>query len=277
MPESFILYKPKDIVSGDFYWIAEVDGSMEIGERRTGDTSRLPTPDSRLILIAVADCTGHGVPGAFMSLMGNNFLNDIIKVKGKHTPSEILDELNIQILNTLKQNSKETSVKYGMDIALISLEFGVVSSKSVSTLNTSNDKPPTTNSKLQTRDSQLLTKLQFAGAHSPLFIFRGDECIPLKGDPRSIGSYQKNEKKGFSNHNVQLMKGDMLYMFSDGFADQIGGPENKKMFSQPFKNILQSICQLEMSEQKKTLDSTITDWKGKADQTDDILVVGFRI
>lgn len=256
LPESFILYKPKDIVSGDFYWIYE---------------------DKERILIAVADCTGHGVPGAFMSLMGNNFLNDIIKVKGKYTPSEILDELNVQILNTLKQNSKETSVKYGMDIALISLEFGVGGSESVSTLKTSNYKPRTKNYEPQTPDSQLLIKLEFAGAHSPLFIFRGNEYIPIKGDQRSIGSYQKNEKQGFTNHSFQLRKGDMLYLFSDGFADQIGGPENKKMFSQPFRDILQSICSLEMSEQKKTLDTTITAWKGKLDQTDDILVLGIRI
>lgn len=224
LPESFILYKPKDIVSGDFYWIYE---------------------DPERILIAVADCTGHGVPGAFMSLMGNNLLNDIVKVKGQYTPSEILEELNIQVLNTLNQNSKETSVKYGMDIALISMEPGGA--------------------------------LQFAGAHSPLFIFRGDKCTPIKADQRSIGSFQKKEKEGFSNHCFQLLKGDMLYMFSDGYADQIGGKENKKIFSQPFRDILQSICQLNMQEQKKILDTTITAWKGNLNQTDDILVIGIRV
>lgn len=230
LPESFILYKPKDIVSGDFYWIYE---------------------DKERVLVAVADCTGHGVPGAFMSLMGNNFLNDIIKVKGKFTPSEILDDLNIQILNTLKQNSKDTSVKYGMDIALISLEGPVYGNSDRS--------------------------LQFAGAHSPLFIFRDDKCISIKGNQRSIGSFQKSDESGFSNQIVQLKKGDMLYMFSDGYADQIGGQENKKIFSQPFKEILQSVCKLEMSEQKKILDHTITNWQGIHNQTDDILVVGIRI
>ena len=103
------------------------------------------------------------------------------------------------------------------------------------------------------------------------------ESIPIKGNPRSIGSFQKLEEHGFTNHNVQLIKGDMLYIFSDGFADQIGGNENKKIFSKTFKDLLQSICQLDMSEQKKILDQTIMDWKGKLNQTDDILVVGIRI
>jgi len=241
LPESFILYKPKDIVSGDFYWIYQ---------------------DSERIIIAVADCTGHGVPGAFMSLMGNNFLNDIIKVKGVYSPSEILDELNIQILNTLKQNSKNTSVKYGMDIALISLQ-------APSKLSSSGK------GKSSLKEDGL--DLQFAGAHSPLFIFRGNQCIPVKGDQRSIGSFLKHEGQGFSNQLVRLQKGDMLYMFSDGYADQIGGPENKKIFSQPFRDLLQSICGLEITEQKEILDETIIDWKGKLNQTDDILVVGIRI
>ena len=234
---SFILYKPKDIVSGDFYWIYE---------------------DEKRIFIAAADCTGHGVPGAFMSLMGNNFLNDIIKVKGMSKPSEILDELNIQILNTLKQNSKATSVKYGMDMALICLENEESKTEKYSKSSTS-------------------YKLQYAGAHSPLLIFRGDECMEIKADKRSIGSFKKEDELGFMNHSIQLMKGDMLYMFSDGYADQIGGSENKKIFSQPFRDILQSICQQEISEQKKILEEKLIKWKGNQNQTDDILVVGIRV
>ncbi len=260
LPESFILFKPKDIVSGDFYWIYE---------------------DKGRVFVAVADCTGHGVPGAFMSLIGNNFLNDIVKVKGRHTPSEILEELNIQFINALKQNSKDTSVKYGMDIALISLQ-------APTNLPLFDEGKPILHGNL--------LNMQFAGAHSPILIFRRKlvslplfpnmqdvigadevECISIKGNARSIGSYQKLDERGFTNHNVQLLKGDMLYIFSDGFADQIGGHENKKIFSKTFKDLLQSICQMDVSEQKKVLDKTITDWKGKLNQTDDILVVGIRI
>jgi serine phosphatase RsbU (regulator of sigma subunit) len=218
------LYKPKDIVSGDFYWIHE---------------------ESEKVFIAVADCTGHGVSGAFVSLMGHNLLNEIINENPNFNPSEILFELNNKILNTLKQNSKKTSAKYGMDVALISI--------------------------IKQNGS-----LEYAGAHNPLLIFRGKECFQLKANQRSIGSYKKEGQPGFTNQNFQLLKGDMLYMFSDGYVDQIGGPENKKMFPQPFRDLLQSICRLEMTEQKKILDETIANWKGKQNQTDDILIAGIR-
>lgn len=221
----FILYKPKDIVSGDFYWIHE---------------------EKDRVLFAVADCTGHGVSGAFVSLMGHNLLNETINENHKYSPSEILNELNDKILNTLKQNSQKTSAKYGMDITLISF------------------------------DTKKRT-LECAGAHNPLLVFRGEECIQIKANQRSIGSYKKDGEPGFTNHTFQLQNGDMLYMFSDGYVDQIGGPENKRIFSQPFRDILMSVSKLEMPEQKKILDETITSWKGKQSQTDDILMVGIRI
>ncbi|MES2591478.1 MAG: tetratricopeptide repeat protein [Bacteroidota bacterium] len=249
LPESFILYKPKDIVSGDFYWIYE---------------------DKERVIVAVVDCTGHGVPGAFMSLMGNNLLNDIVKVKGKFVPSDILDELNIQILTTLNQNSKNTTAKYGMDIALISLEQGEMG------LNDKNEEAVLSNptSGENTRTSY---KLQYAGAHSPLLIYRNKECITIKANKRSIGSYKKDEEEGFTNHVFELIKGDVLYMFSDGYADQIGGPENKKIFAQPFRDLLQSVHQREMLEQKEILDETLNNWQGVHDQTDDVLVMGISI
>ena len=227
----FILYKPKDIVSGDFYWTHE---------------------ESERFLLAVADCTGHGVSGAFVSLMGHNLLNETINENHNYKPSEILVELNDKILNTLKQNSKKTSAKYGMDIALISVD-------------------------------KKMGSLQYAGAHNPLLIFRQKltsndvECFQIKADQRSIGSYKKEGDPGFTNNTFQLLKGDMLYMFSDGYVDQIGGPENKKIFPQPFRDFLQSVCQLEMQEQKRRLDEKIIKWKGTNNQTDDILVVGIRV
>lgn len=235
IPQSFILYKPKDIVSGDFYWIYK---------------------DQKRILIAAADCTGHGVPGAFMSLMGNNLLNDIVKVQGTYTPSEILDELNIQIINALNQNSQNTSVKYGMDIALISIE---------------REQPDNVDA------SANGFVLQYAGAHNPLTIFRKGECIQVKGNKRSIGSYKKDEETGFTNHTLNLEKNDMIYLFSDGYADQIGGPENKKMFAQPFRDLLQSVSLHSIEKQKLELENNLNVWQGKHNQTDDILVLGIRI
>ncbi len=222
---NFILYKPKDIVSGDFYWIHEETGR---------------------VLIAAADCTGHGVSGAFVSLMGHNLLNETIHENQNFKPSEILYELNNKILNTLKQKSTKTSAKYGMDIALISVD-------------------------------KKMSSLEYAGAHNPLLIFRGKECIQIKANQRSIGSYKKEGDLGFTNHSFQLMKGDMMYMFSDGYVDQIGGPENKKIFSQPFRDLLQSVCQLELPEQRKILDENIIKWQGMQNQTDDILIVGIRV
>ncbi len=245
--EHFVLYKPKDIVSGDFYWVHE---------------------EKDRVLIAVADCTGHGVSGAFVSLMGHNLLNNAINENHQSTPGEILYTLNDRILNTLRQNTKNTSAKYGMDIALISISKTISSGQLI--MPGEETKPVVE----QLADGY---KLQYAGAHNPLLIYRGNECIQIKATSRSIGSYKKTNEQGFINHTVHIKKGDMLYMFSDGYVDQIGGPENKKIFAQPFREILQSICHLEMDEQKKILDDTRIKWKGEQSQTDDVLVVGVRV
>lgn len=221
----FILYKPKDIVSGDFYWLHE---------------------NNERILVAAADCTGHGVPGAFMSIMGYNLLNETINEKSKANPSEMLDILNSKVLNSLKQHDKNTSAKYGMDIALVSIN------KSKSTL-------------------------EFAGAHNSLLVFRGDECIQLKADRLSVGSLIKEETGSFTNHVFNLQKNDMLYMFSDGYVDQIGGPDNKKFFATPFRELLQSISSMDEKKQCEILDETIVKWRGSRSQIDDILVIGIRI
>ncbi|MBA3706483.1 MAG: tetratricopeptide repeat protein, partial [Bacteroidetes bacterium] len=221
----FILYKPKDIVSGDFYWIHEQEDNL---------------------LFAVADCTGHGVPGAFMSLMGHNLLREIVSNKNSFDPSEILNELNLKVLKTLKQDSKNTSAKYGMDIALIFV-----------------DKKRNT--------------IEFAGAHNPLYIVRNKECIQLKADARSIGSSMEKEEKGFSKQFFQLQKGDMLYLFSDGYTDQKGGTDGKKLFSKPFRELLQGLCELNVLEQHQQLDANIINWQGNKKQTDDILIVGIKV
>ena len=221
----FILYKPKDIVSGDFYWLHE---------------------NNERILMAAADCTGHGVPGAFMSIMGYNLLNETISERPKATPSEMLDVLNSKVLNSLKQHDRNTSAKYGMDIALVSID-------------------------------KTKSALEFAGAHNSLLIFRGGECIQLKADRLSVGSVIREETGSFTNHNFVLQKGDMLYMFSDGYVDQTGGPDNKKFFATPFRELLQSISSLDEKKQAEILDETITKWRGAKSQIDDILVIGIRI
>jgi serine phosphatase RsbU (regulator of sigma subunit) len=221
----FILYKPKDIVSGDFYWLHE-------------NTDR--------ILMAAADCTGHGVPGAFMSIMGYNLLNETITEKPEATPSEMLDILNRKVLNSLKQHNRNASAKYGMDIALVSINKNRLA-------------------------------LEFAGAHNSLLIFRGNECIQLKADRLSVGSQIREETISFTNHTFSLQKDDMLYMYSDGYVDQTGGPDGKKFFATPFRELLQKISSLDEKEQCRILDETITKWRGAKSQIDDILVIGIRI
>jgi serine phosphatase RsbU (regulator of sigma subunit)/Tfp pilus assembly protein PilF len=222
-PDSFILYKPKAIVSGDFYWVGQ-----------KGDK----------IICAVADCTGHGVPGAFMSLLGNNILENVIKKNNFSQPASILDSLNEDIITALTKGKEKSSVKNGMDIALISID-------------------------------KVSGQLQYAGAHNPLYLIRNGELSELKADKISIGFLREQAVK-FTNHTMELKKDDMIYLFSDGFPDQIGGQNRKKFYYQPFKDLLLSIHQMEMDAQKKHLDKVIEIWQGEYDQTDDILIMGVK-
>ena len=227
-PDSFILFKPKDIVSGDFYWFAEKNGRK---------------------LIAACDCTGHGVPGALMSMIGNNILNQIVNEKGITAPNEILNHLHKEIRTSLKQE-KQNETKDGMDIALISFD---------------ND-----------------LEIEFAGAQRPLWIIRtvdinqSHQLIEVKGDKFEIGGLQSETERTFTNHKILLSKGDILYIFSDGFADQFGVTDKKLMTSR-FKETLLNIRQKSMHEQEKFLDKFIEDWKGNGEQIDDILVIGIKI
>jgi serine phosphatase RsbU (regulator of sigma subunit) len=225
-PDSFVLYKPKAIVSGDFYLVEE---------------------KNEKIICTVADCTGHGIPGAFMSLLGFNMLENIIETKNYTSPSTILTELNHKMVATMSQDpSTDTTVKHGMDASVITID----------------------------KESM---QLQFAGAHNPLYQIRDNTLIEVKADKMSVGSYKGGELIEFSNHTIPIQKGDVFYLFSDGFPDQIGGPKRKKFYYPPFKELLVSIHKMEMLDQKHFLDKTITSWQGERDQTDDILVVGIRI
>lgn len=225
LPDSFILYLPKDIVSGDFYW-------MNTNENE--------------VYIAAVDCTGHGVPGAFMSIVGNNQLNYAVNVKNARKPSEILNELNKGVTNSLKQKRGKYSVKDGMDIALCAINFEQ-------------------------------KKIQFAGAYNPLYLIRNGEFQKIKGDKFPVGSFYGEELQEFTNHEFNLEKGDVIYIFSDGFADQFGGPDGRKYMYKPFRELLISIHEKPMEEQKQILHETLIEWQGDEVQVDDILVIGVRI
>jgi serine phosphatase RsbU (regulator of sigma subunit)/Tfp pilus assembly protein PilF len=222
---SFILYKPKDIVSGDFYWIGKHAGKT---------------------ICAVVDCTGHGVPGAFMALLGSSILGNVIQKSNDVEPALILDLLHKEIINVQTHGKDSSTVSNGMDIALIIID-------------------------------EKTNELQYAGAHNSLLLIRNEELIEIKADKISIGgTTHKNDSFKFKNHSFFLQKNDIIYLFSDGYTDQRGGPNRKKFYHAPFKELLTSIHQLEMEEQKQKLDETFTHWKGNEEQTDDILVIGLR-
>ena len=226
--ESFILYKPRDIVSGDFYWIKQVN---------------------QYIVLVAADCTGHGVPGAFMSMLGMSYLNEIVLRREIIQANQILNELRKQIKSSLRQHGLRDESKDGIDMALCVLDL-----KSM--------------------------KMQYAGANNPLYLIKDIEGRPelqeIKADRMPLGYYQGKDIS-FVNHDIQLEMGDTFYMFSDGFVDQKGGKEEKKFLSKNFKNLLLEIHDQPMHDQKDILELTLSDWMGDNSQVDDLLVVGVRV
>jgi ligand-binding sensor domain-containing protein/serine phosphatase RsbU (regulator of sigma subunit) len=220
----FIYYQPKEIVSGDFYWFGQKDDK---------------------IIFAAVDCTGHGVPGALMSMIGNTLLNEIINGKGIIEADEILNQLRSDIIYALKQKDALESQKDGMDIALCVL-----------------DKKENT--------------LEFSGAHNSLYHFRNDVFSELKGDTQAIG-YEKKEKQPFVKNKLTVQPGDMLYLFTDGFADQKGGNEKKKFYYKPFRELFAAIKNEPMMKQEEILRKTFNNWKGDIEQIDDVLVIGIRL
>ena len=224
IPDHFILYKPRDIVSGDFYWITHKDGK---------------------IVVAVVDCTGHGVPGAFMSMLGFAFLNEIVNKETDIKANKILNQLRDYVKESLHQTGKEGESKDGMDIALCII------------------------------DPQH-KKLEYSGAYNPLYLARNDEFISLKADRMPIGIHII-EKESFTNHEIDIKKGDIIYVFTDGYIDQFGGVKSTKFKITPFKEMLISIKDKSMKEQKEILETEFNKWKGDRDQVDDVLVMGIKI
>ncbi len=222
LPEHFILYHPKDIVSGDFYWVRRLDDQ---------------------VMIAAVDCTGHGVPGAFMSILGISFLNEVVSEGGICCASDVLERLRNKVKSALGQ-TEPTGQRDGMDMSLVMY-------------------------------NPLRKELQYAGAYNPLYLVRDDRLQEYKADRQPVAIHYR--ERPFTNHTIPLRPGDMFYLFSDGFADQMGGEEEKKLMSGRFKSWLEEIAHLPANDQKKILEERFTAWKGNVEQTDDILVIGVKV
>lgn len=234
--DSFILFKPKDIVSGDFHWffnVSDADDRKEAG-----------TEKNNKVIVVAADCTGHGVPGALMSMVGYNLLNMIVYNK-IYEPHLILSELNKNVRFALQQDKNDN--KDGMDMALCVI----------------NRKDKT---------------IEFAGAKNPLIVIKNGELEHLKGDKHPIGGSQGQAHRDYTKHTVSYDGDTHIYMFSDGYEDQFGGPESKKFMVKNLKDLLLKIHREPFSKQKEILNKTIEEWKGtKEKQIDDILVMGMKV
>ena len=228
LSDAFVLYKPKDVVAGDFYWLEPVPGA------------------NKSVMFAAADCTGHGVPGAMVSVICNNALNRAVREFGLNDPGKILDKSREIVIKEFEKS--EEDVKDGMDIALCFLESDS-SNGSIS--------------------------LKYAGAHNPLWLIRSQELIEYKADKQPIGNFDNIQP--FNTHSIELKKGDCIYVFSDGFADQFGGERGKKFKTPNLKKLLLEIHGKPMKEQKFILEKTFEDWRGAMEQLDDICFIGVRI
>jgi serine phosphatase RsbU (regulator of sigma subunit) len=223
-PDSFLLFVPKDIVSGDFYWLSR---------------------KKNLIYFAMADCTGHGVPGAFLSILGITFLNQVVDRNQSTRASLVLNSVREHIMKALHQTGEISEQKDGIDMALciVDTENHIV---------------------------------QYAGAFNPLYIIKdSNQLIEIPGDKMPIG-VAAEEETSFKNHEVELKENDMVYLFTDGYADQFGGPDGKKYKFRPFRNLLLTVNNMPMEDQKNELIKKHLEWRGKMSQLDDISIFGFR-
>lgn len=239
LPEHFILFRPCDIVSGDFYWVTDVHNK---------------------IITVAADCTGHGVPGAFMSLLGMTYLKEIVNKENIIQANEILNKLREYVMKSLHQTGRDDESKDGMDVALCVL-------------------------------NKKTNRIEFAGANNPLYIIsryeitgvsntfshEGLNLYEIKPDKMPIGIHAVAETTGFRNYELTLNKGDSIYIFSDGFADQFGGAKGKKFKYHSLKQLLLENCNKPMSDQKIALYTAFDNWRGKHQQVDDVVMIGIRI
>ena len=223
LPSYFILNKPRNIVSGDYYWLAHKDNK---------------------VVVAIADCTGHGVPGAFMSILGLAFLNEVLNQTESISANSILNQLRSHVIKSLHQTGKTDEARDGMEMALCVVDF---------------------NKK----------RLQYSGAFRPLYLIRDKELVEFKGDSMPIGIYSEDDKS-FNNKELILNENDIIYMFTDGYIDQLGGPDRKTFKSKQFKQLLIDIHQKPLNEQKAVLEKEYQAWRRDIEQIDDIMVMGIR-
>ncbi|MBI3501203.1 MAG: SpoIIE family protein phosphatase, partial [Bacteroidetes bacterium] len=246
LPENFILYKPKDIVAGDFYWMEYLPPSPSL----------LKEGAQGVVFIAAADCTGHGVPGAMVSVVCSNALNRAVKEFHLRETGKILDKVTELVLETFEKSDKD--VKDGMDISLLSIQFPSPSE----------------------RDGRV--RLNWSGANNPLLYIpnpanggTGSEAIEVAADKQPVGKH--DNRKPFTTNTISYQPDTIFYLFTDGYADQFGGAKGKKFMYRKMQAALVEINKKPMDEQKKILDETIMQWKGSNEQVDDICVIGIRI
>ncbi len=220
--DHFVLYKPRDIVSGDFYWVTKIDHKQ---------------------VVIAADCTGHGVPGAFMSMLGVSLLNEIIINRSVLEADVVLNHLREDVIKSLKQRQETSDVKDGMDMCICIIDFKN-------------------------------HKLEFAGANNPLYLFHKGELTEVRGDKMPVAIHEN--MKPFTKHILDLDRGDTFYIFSDGYVDQFGGPKMKKYLSKNFKLVLGEMQDLPMIQQGAKLDEIFEDWRKEVEQIDDVVVIGVR-
>jgi serine phosphatase RsbU (regulator of sigma subunit) len=225
LKKAFILYRPKDVVSGDFYWFAEKDG---------------------IKIFAVVDCTGHGVPGAFMSMIGHNLLHQAVMEKGTTDPGRILDILHQGVQESLRQGQNEVNTNDGMDVSIICIGSN--------------------------------REVKWAGANRPLVVIDGDgHLVKYNGNKFPVGGTQASHDTGFQCHDIAVGGWAMAYLFSDGYADQFGGEKGKKFMARRFTDLLLEIYRLDPEMQKKKLEEIFENWKVNHEQVDDVLIVGIEI
>lgn len=241
-PESFIFFKPREVVSGDFYWFTNFVTKNKITHENGFEFEK----GAQLLVVAAADCTGHGVPGAFMSIIGNSLLNQTIGNPNLNSAADALDYINAELKLSLNRNKQEKELRDGMDIALCCIDLKGL-------------------------------KMEYAGANNSLYIVRDKTLIEFKADKQAITASTDSEPRPFKNNLIELKKNDCIYLFTDGYADQFGGEKGKKFLYKRFKETLISISDMNTEEQKSELYHTFENWKGNQPQTDDVLVIGIKI